>query len=105
MDPPETTPVRKARRVRSRIEPDRLPARRAVAARLTDGANTTRLDAKVTTASFEAVARQDGSESAATVVVAAPAALATQDGLGPWLAAAWGSLADVDPALLEEIDL
>jgi hypothetical protein len=38
-------------------------------------------------------------------VSAALAALATEDELGKWLAGRWGSLADADPELLDQIDL
>ena len=33
------------------------------------------------------------------------AALATEDELGPWLAANWGILADTPPDLLDQMDL
>jgi hypothetical protein len=105
MEPAGTTGARKARRARARVEPDLLPLRMAAAAGLTAGAKTKHLNAKVTPALFEAAARRAGSRSPVVVVEAALAALATQDDLGPWLAAQWGSLADIDPRLLDEIDL
>jgi hypothetical protein len=39
------------------------------------------------------------------VITAALAALATEDELGPWLGRQWGTLSDVDPALLAQLDL
>src|SRR5688500_7594242 len=81
-----------------------LSMRMAEAAGLTAGAKTRHLNAKVQPALFEAAARRVGSQSPATVVEAALAALATQDDLGPWLAAHWGKLADIDPDLLAQID-
>lgn len=77
----------------------------AAAAGLTSGAKTKHLNAKVAPALFEAAAKRAGSHSPAAVIEAALAALATQDDLGPWLAAQWGSLSDVDPDLLSEVDL
>lgn len=82
-----------------------LSMRMAEAAGLTGGPKTRHLNAKVQPALFEAAARRVGSQSPAAVVEAALAALATQDDLGPWLAAQWGSLADVDPELLARVDL
>ena len=80
-----------------------LPLRLAAEAGLTQGRKTKHLNAKVTPALFAAAAKKAGSESPARVVEAALAALATRDGLGPWLASQWGSLADVDPDILEEL--
>ena len=77
----------------------------AAAAGLTAGAKTKHLNAKVTPALFEAAAKRAGSHSPAAVIEAGLAALATQDDLGPWLAAQWGTLADVDAGLLADIDL
>jgi hypothetical protein len=79
--------------------------RMAKAAGLTGEAKTRHLNAKVQPALFEAAARRVGSQSPAVVIEAALAALATQDDLGPWLAAQWGALADVDPDLLGQIDV
>jgi hypothetical protein len=39
------------------------------------------------------------------VIQAALAALATQDDLGPWRARNTGVLADLDPALLAQLDI
>ena len=80
-----------------------LPLRLAAKAGLTQGKKTKHLNAKVTPALFAAAAKKAGSESPAKVVEAALAALATRDGLGPWLASQRGSLADIDPEILEEI--
>jgi hypothetical protein len=77
----------------------------AAAAGLIDGAKTKHLNAKVAPALFEAAARRAGSHSPAAVIEAGLAALATQDDLGPWLARQWGVLADVDPEILDAIDL
>lgn len=82
-----------------------LSLRMAAAAGLMAGAKTKHLNAKVPPGLFEAAARRVGSQSPAVVIEAALAALATQDDLGPWLAAQWGSLSNVDPALLNELDL
>ncbi len=76
----------------------------AAAAGLLDSGKTKHINAKVPPALFAAAAKRVGSTSPAVVVEAALAALATQDDLGPWLANQWGSLTDVDPALLREIE-
>jgi hypothetical protein len=81
-----------------------LSMRMAEAAGLVAEAKTRHLNAKVQPALFEAAARRIGSRSPAVVIEAALAALATQDELGPWLAAQWGVLAGVDPDLLGQID-
>ncbi len=80
-----------------------LPLRLAAEAGLTQGKKTKHLNAKVTPALFAAAAKKAGSESPAKVVEAALAALATRDGLGPWLASHWGFLADIEPEILEKI--
>jgi hypothetical protein len=41
----------------------------------------------------------------AVVITAALAAPTAEDQPGPWLARHWGSLADIDPDLLAQIDL
>jgi hypothetical protein len=82
-----------------------LSLRMAEAAGLTAEAKTRHLNAKVQPALFEAAARRVGSRSPAVVIEAALAALATQDDLGPWLAAQWGSLAGIDPDMLAQLDL
>ena len=81
-----------------------LALRMASAAGLTTQAKTKELSVKVQPGLFEAAARRVGSRSPAIVIEAALAALATQDGLGPWLAEQWGVLADVDPELLAQFD-
>ncbi|WP_213979375.1 hypothetical protein [Sphingomonas sp. dw_22] len=79
-----TKPVKPVRPRRAAVKTaDTLGMRLAAAAGLTGEAKTKHLNAKVRPALFEA----------------ALAALATQDDLGPWLAAQWGVLADVDPEL------
>jgi len=93
------------RRARSPRTGDSLPLRMAAAAGLTAGSKTKHLNAKVAPALFEAAARRVGSQSPAAVIEAGLAALATQDDLGPWLAQQWGLLADVDPEVLDLIDL
>lgn len=93
-------------RARRTLAPDHgLTTRMARAAGLMTEAKTRHLNAKVQPALFDAAARRVGSQSPAVVIEAALAALATQDDLGPWLAAQWGSLAEVDPNLLGQIDL
>jgi hypothetical protein len=82
-----------------------LSLRMAQAAGLTGQPKTKHLNAKVPPALFEAAARRVGSHSPAAVIEAGLAALATQDDLGPWLAQQWGRLADIDPEVLEAIDL
>lgn len=99
---PDSGPTPRARK-RSAAEPG-LSIRMARAAGLTGEAKTRHLNAKVQPALFEAAASRVGSRSPAVVIEAALAALATQDDLGPWLAAQWGALADVDPDLLGQID-
>ncbi len=99
------TPEKKPRRVRAARAGDSLSLRLATAAGLMAGAKTKHLNAKVAPALFEAAARRAGSQSPAAVIEAGLAALATQDDLGPWLAQQWGVLADVDPEVLEAIDL
>jgi hypothetical protein len=95
-----------ASRARKFVVPNpSLSLRMAEVAGLTSGSKTRHLNAKVQPALFEAAARRVGSQSPAVVIEAALAALATQDDLGPWLAAQWGNLADVDPDLLGQIDL
>jgi len=71
---------------------------------LLDGPKAKHLNAKVPPKLFQAAAGKLGTTSPAAVVSAALAALATEDELGPWLARRWGALADVDPALLEQIE-
>ena len=72
---------------------------------LTTGRKTTHVNAKVSPRLFAAAARCAGSTSPAIVITAALAALATEDEPGPWLARHWGSLADIDPDLLTQLDL
>jgi hypothetical protein len=82
-----------------------LPIKMASAAGLIGQPKTKHINAKVQPRLFEAASKRAGSTSPAVVIEAALAALATQDDLGPWLAANWGSLGDIDPALLEELSL
>lgn len=72
---------------------------------LTAGPKTRHLNAKVPPRLYAAAARRAGSTSPAVVLTAALAALATEDELGPWLVRQWGTLADLDPTLLAELDL
>ena len=72
---------------------------------LLDSPKTKHVNAKVSPRLFQAAADKVGSTSPAVVVSAALALFVTDDGLGPWLESRWGVLADVDPALLEQIDL
>jgi hypothetical protein len=72
---------------------------------LTAGPKTTHVNAKVPPRLFAAAARRAGSTSPAVVITAALAALATEDELGHWLARQWGTLSDIDPALLTQLDL
>lgn len=72
---------------------------------LTAGPKTTHVNAKVPPRLYAAAARRAGSTSPAVVITAALAALATEDELGPWLARQWGTLGDLDPALLAQLDL
>lgn len=92
-------------RVKSASTKVLLPIQMASAAGLIDQPKTKHINAKVQPRLFEAASKRAGSSSPAVVIEAALAALATQDGLGPWLAANWGSLSDIDPALLEELSL
>lgn len=71
---------------------------------LLDGPKAKHLNAKVPPKLFQAAAGKLGTTSPAAVVSAALASLATEDELGPWLARRWGALADLDPALLEQIE-
>jgi hypothetical protein len=80
-----------------------LAVQMAAAAGLLGKPKTKHINAKVQPDLFEAASKRAGSSSPAVVIEAALAALATQDDLGPWLAANWGSLSDVDPALLDEV--
>lgn len=75
----------------------------ASAAGLLEQPKTKHINAKVQPDLFEAASKRAGSSSPAVVIEAALAALATQDDLGPWLASNWGSLAHVDPAVLDEL--
>lgn len=72
---------------------------------LTAGPKTTHVNAKVPPRLFAAAAKRAGSTSPAIVITAALAALATEDELGPWLVRRWGTLADIDPDLLAQLDL
>ncbi len=72
---------------------------------LLDGPKTKHFNVKVPPMLFEQAARRVGSTSPAVVITAALAALATEDDLGAWLVENWGSLSDVDPDVLDQIDL
>lgn len=96
---------RKKRRAKSPTPSMLLPIRMASAAGLIGQPKTKHINAKVQPGLFEAASKRAGSSSPAVVIEAALAALATQDDLGPWLASNWGSLRDLDPALLEELSL
>jgi hypothetical protein len=72
---------------------------------LLTGPKSKHFNAKVTPLLFQAAAKRIGSTSPAVVVSAALAALATEDELGKWLANRWGSLADADMELLDQIDI
>jgi len=95
----------KKRRVKSPTPKMLLPIRMASAAGLIGQPKTKHINAKVQPRLFEAASKRAGSSSPAVVIEAALAALAMQDDLGPWLAANWASLSDIDPALLEELSL
>jgi hypothetical protein len=71
---------------------------------LLTGPKSKHFNAKVQPALFAAAAKRIGTTSPAAVINAALASLATEDGLGPWLAAHWGDLADVTADLTEQID-
>jgi hypothetical protein len=98
------TPFKK-RRAKSSAMKVLLPIQMASAAGLIEQPKTKHINAKVQPGLFEAASKRAGSSSPAVVIEAALAALATQDDLGPWLATNWGSLGDVDPAVLEELAL
>ena len=87
----------------SRSREATLSVRMATAAGLIAEPKTKHINAKVQPALFEAASRRAGSTSPAVVIEAALAALATQDDLGPWLASNWGSLADVEAEVLQEL--
>lgn len=80
-----------------------LSLRHADAAGLTAGPKSRHINAKVPPALFDAAAEKIGDTSPSAVVTAALAALAMQDGVGPWLAANWGILADVPEEIWEQI--
>ncbi|HEY1934441.1 MAG TPA: hypothetical protein VGG99_20730 [Acetobacteraceae bacterium] len=72
---------------------------------LTAGPKSRHVNAKVPPRLYAAAAKRAGSMSPAVVITTALAALATEDELGPWLAHQWGTLADIDPELLAELDI
>jgi hypothetical protein len=96
-------PNPKGRTIGRTVAPMPLSWRMAEMAGFTTGAKTKHLNAKVSPKLFAAAARRLGTESPVAVIEAALAALATQDDLGPWLAEQWGSLAHVDPELLDQL--
>ena len=93
--------MRISQKKRGRAENELLPIRMAAAAGLIDRPKTMHVSVNVQPGLFEAASKRAGSSSPSVVIEAAFAALATQDDLGPWLAANWGSLRDVDPTILE----
>ncbi len=93
-----------AKTVASEKEPRSVALRIAQSRGLLAGPKTKHLNAKVPPKLFEAAAERAGTTSPAAVVTAALAVLAAEDGVGPWLAANWGILSDVDPELLEQIE-
>jgi hypothetical protein len=97
--------ARTAKRPRATGKPRALALHIAEQLGLTAGPKTTHVNAKVPPRLFAAAAKRAGSTSPAIVITAALAALATEDELGPWLARRWGTLADLDPDLLAQLDL
>jgi hypothetical protein len=97
-----TRPATKNRRT---PEPATLALHIARNQGLLDGPKTKHFNAKVPPRLFDAAAKRLGTNSPAVVIQAALAALATQDDLGPWLARNLGVLADLDPALLAQLDI
>jgi hypothetical protein len=97
--------ARPAKRPRPPDKPRPLALKIADQLGLTAGPKTTHVNAKVPPRLFAAAARRAGSSSPAIVITAALAALATEDELGPWLARRWGTLADLDPDLLVQLEL
>lgn len=71
---------------------------------LLDGPKAKHVNAKVSPKLFQAAAEKVGTTSPAAVIEAALASLATEDELGRWLASRWGTLADVDPELLDQME-
>ena len=86
-------------------DPTALALRIARSRGLLEGPKTKHFNAKVSPRLFDAAAKRLGSDSPAAVIQAALATLATQDDLGPWLARNMGSLADLDPELLAQLDI
>ncbi|HVC62611.1 MAG TPA: hypothetical protein VND19_19875 [Acetobacteraceae bacterium] len=97
--------VRSVGKSRARGKTQSLAMRLAAQMGLTAGPKSTHVNAKVPPRLYAAAAKRVGSTSPAVVITAALAALATEDELGPWLARQWGTLADIDPELLAQIDL
>jgi len=81
------------------------PGAFVVAMGLLEGPKTKHFNAKVSPRLFQAAAKRIGTTSPAAVINAAPASLATEDELGPWLARNWGGLSDAPAELLDPIDL
>jgi hypothetical protein len=69
------------------------------------GPKTKHFNAKVSPRLFAAAAKRIGTASPVAVINAALAALATEDELGPWLAARWGSLSGIEQDVLAQIDI
>lgn len=95
-------PTTKSRRM---SEPATIALRIARSRGLLDGPKTKHFNAKVPPRLFDEAAKRLGTTSPAVVIEAALAALATQDDLGPWLARNMGVLADLDPALLSQLEI
>lgn len=64
-----------------------------------------RRHAKVLRELSEVMAERVGNSSLATVIYADLTALATEDSLCPYLASRWGMLADIDPEILEQLEM
>jgi hypothetical protein len=97
------TTKRKAPSQQLRVEP--VGIRIAEQMGLTAGPKTRHINAKVPPKLFAAAAKRVGSSSPSVVINAALAALATEDSLGPYLASRWGVLADVDPEILDLMEM
>ncbi len=76
----------------------------AEASGLLKGPKSRHLNAKVTPALFDAAAKRVGDSTPTAVITAALATLAEPEGLGAWLAANQGILADIDPEIKEMIE-
>jgi len=103
---PQPRQVRKGGASAGQVEKgDTAALRMAESMGLLDSPKAKHVNAKVSPRLFQAAAEKVGTTSPAAVISAALASLATEDELGRWLASRWGALADVEPELLEQIDL